>query len=284
MTAIGGIDHLVIVVADLDRAEAAYRRLGFTLSPRAQHSAQMGTANHTIMLTHDYIELLGVQTPTDANRRWSDALSRGEGLAGIAVQTSDARDAQNAWRAQGYAPSDVRSFSRAVAQPGGIAMEAKFEVVSLPVGTLPGASVFACAQLTRDAVWLPELMQHPNTVCAIRKITIATRDPVGDAAVWGRALPGATGMAVEGGVQLRAVQDAVDLIDPATASRRYGSSSPSENARAVAIELAVKDVAACRAALTKGGVPAGINDEFTTVAARDASGVSLTFAPITAPL
>jgi catechol 2,3-dioxygenase-like lactoylglutathione lyase family enzyme len=62
--AITGIDHVVIAVDDLDRAEAAYRRLGFTLSPRAVHSATMGTANHTIMLEHDYFELLAVLTPT----------------------------------------------------------------------------------------------------------------------------------------------------------------------------------------------------------------------------
>jgi hypothetical protein len=40
---------------------AAYRRLGFTLSPRATHSAAMGTANHTIMLENDYFELLSVR-------------------------------------------------------------------------------------------------------------------------------------------------------------------------------------------------------------------------------
>src|SRR5947209_5881545 len=54
---ISGIDHLVIGVNDLDRAKAAYRRLGFKLSPRAVHSAAMGTANHTIMLERDYFEL-----------------------------------------------------------------------------------------------------------------------------------------------------------------------------------------------------------------------------------
>ena len=76
--AIGGIDHLVIAVSDLDRAAQAYRRLGFTLSPRAVHSAHMGTANHTIMLARDYFEVLGVLAPTKADARWRNALAQGD--------------------------------------------------------------------------------------------------------------------------------------------------------------------------------------------------------------
>ncbi len=284
MTAIGGIDHLVIVVADLDRAEAAYRRLGFTLSPRAQHSEQMGTANHTIMLQNDYFELLGIRAPTDSNTRWRDALSQGEGLAGMAAQTSGALDAHKAWRAQGYAPSDVRAFSRAVTRANGTKMEAKFEMTSLPSGALPGASIFACAQLTRDAVWLPELMQHPNTACAIRKFTIVTRDPAGDAAKWSRALPGSSQNTIDGGVQIRVAQNAIDLIDPTTAGKRHGFSGAADRPRAIAIEYAVKDIAACRAALAKGGVSASPDRDRTTVPAREACGVALVFGPVGAEL
>ena len=283
MAAIGGIDHLVIVVADLDRAEAMYRRLGFTLSPRARHSEQMGTANHTIMLQGDYFELLGVRAPTESNARWRDALARGEGLAGLAVQTSGALAAQQAWQQQGYAPSDVRAFSRVVERPSG-KMDAKFEIVSLPNGTLPGASIFACAQLTRDAVWLPELMEHPNTACAVRKFTIATRDPAGDAATWSRALPGSALKTIDGGAQIRAARNAIDLIDPETARRRGGVTGPTDRPRAVAIEFAVQDVAACRAALAQGGVSAEPDGDRTAVSARDACGVALAFAPLSAPL
>lgn len=284
MAAIGGIDHLVIAVADLDRAEAAYRRLGFTLSPRAQHSEQMGTANHTIMLQSDYFELLGVRVPTESNQRWRDALSHGEGLAGLAVQTSGAAAAHEAWRRQGHVPGDVRAFSRVVERPGGIRMDAKFEIVSLPNGTLPGASIFACAQLTRDAVWLPELMEHPNTACAVRKFTIVTRDPTGDAAKWGRALPGSTRKMIEGGAQIRVAQNAIDLIDPATAAKRFGLGGPADRPRAIAIEFAVGDVAVCRTALAKGDAPVETDGDRTTVPAREACGVVLAFAPLGAEL
>jgi hypothetical protein len=284
MAAIGGIDHLVIVVADLDRAEAAYRKLGFILSPRAQHSDLMGTANHTIMLQDDYFELLGIRMPTESNIRWREALSHAEGLAGLATQTFGAPDAQAAWRAQGFAPSDVRAFARAVTRSNGMKMEAKFEMTSLPNGTLPGASIFACAQLTRDAVWLPELMDHPNTAQAIRKFTIATPDPAKDAAVWERALPASTSRAVEGGMQIRVARNAIDFIDPKTAGSRFGFTDPEDRARAMAIEFGVKDVATCRAALAKIGVTARTSAHSLMVSAKDACGVTLDFVAAEAPL
>jgi hypothetical protein len=283
MTAIGGIDHLVIVVTDLDHAEATYKKLGFTLSPRANHSEQMGTSNHTIMLQNDYFELLGIRTPTDSNKRWQDALAHGEGLAGMAAQTSNAAEAQKLWRGRGYAASDVQAFSRVVNRPGGVTVDAKFEMTSLPNGILPGASIFACAQLTRNAVWLPELMEHANTAVAIRKFTIVTGHPEMDASKWSTALPGSSRKSIMGGAQVQVAQNAIDFVDPAIARKQFGFSG-GDRARAIAIEYAVKDVAACRAALAAGGVSATQDGDRTSVAAPDACGVVLTFAPVGAAI
>src|SRR5258708_36315876 len=130
--AIMGIDHVVIAVNDLDRAAAAYRRLGFTLSPRAMHSAAMGTANHTIMLEDDYFELLSVLTPTDRNARWREALADGEGVVGLAAATSGALAAHTAWLQAGLSAGDLVAFSRPVERPGRIHTGARFEAVSLP--------------------------------------------------------------------------------------------------------------------------------------------------------
>ena len=60
MKTIIGLDHVVILTKDLAAGAERWRSLGFTVSPRGLHSASMGTANHTIMLGEDYIELIGV--------------------------------------------------------------------------------------------------------------------------------------------------------------------------------------------------------------------------------
>ena len=279
MTAVTGIDHVVIAVTDLDRAATAYRKLGFTLSPRALHGSAMGTANHTIMLRHDYFELLAVMTPTDRNRRWRDALAAGEGVVGLAAATAGAAQTQAAWRQAGLSPGDIIAFSRPVERPGGIVTDARFEIVSLPPETLPGLSLFACAQLTRNAVWLPELMVHPNTATAIEKLTVAVPDPAEASRAWRRVLPEATLAPIEDGMRLRVARHAIDLIDPPSAARRCRLAKPPGRARAVALDLAVGSVAACRAALARGGVTAEIDGELTRVGAGQACGVAMTFAP-----
>jgi catechol 2,3-dioxygenase-like lactoylglutathione lyase family enzyme len=283
--AISGIDHLLIVASDLDRAAATYRRLGFTLSPRAVHSAHMGTANHTIMLQHDYFELLAVLTSTEANARWRQALAAdGEGLAGFAAATPSAAAAGAAWREAGFAASDILAFSRAVERADGKRMEARFEIVALPAQSVPAMSLFACAQLTRDAVWLPELLQHPNTARAIRKVSIAAPDPFQAAESWSRALAGSACVPISGGAQIRIGRHALEFLDPAMAARRYGLAQPIESARAIAIEFEVLDVDVCREALLRGGLSPQRHGELTTVGSEDAHGVFISFLSSGVPL
>ena len=54
----GGLDHLVHAVRDLEQAAELYRRLGFTVGARNQHS--WGTHNHLVQLPGFFLELLTV--------------------------------------------------------------------------------------------------------------------------------------------------------------------------------------------------------------------------------
>ena len=81
---LAGLDHVVILVRQLDKAAESWSRLGFTVSPRGTHSGHLGSANHTIMLGPDYIELLGILTETPHNapsraflERRGEAMERG---------------------------------------------------------------------------------------------------------------------------------------------------------------------------------------------------------------
>src|SRR5260370_35706054 len=105
------------------------------------------------------------------------ALAGGEGLAGFATATPSAAAAGAAWRDAGLVPSGILAFSRAVERADGIRTQARFEAVTLPARAVPAMSIFACAQLTRDAVWLPELLKHPNTARPIRRLATAAPAP-----------------------------------------------------------------------------------------------------------
>jgi len=176
-------------------------------------------------------------------------------------------------------PGEVVAFSRPVERPGGRQMEARFEVVALPKETMPGVSLFACAQLTRDAVWLSELTAHANTAEGIRKIAVSLPDPAAGSALWQRALPGAAATPIAGGVALRLGDHAVDLLDPPSAAERYRLAQPLAAARMVALEFVVRDVAACRAALVAGGVPIEVDGATTLVPEDHACGVVVTLGP-----
>ena len=80
---VGGIDHCVVLVRDLDKAAETFARAGFTVAPRGVHSAHMGTGNNCVMLEKDYFEILGVLTPTEANAKWRAVLEAREGMTAI---------------------------------------------------------------------------------------------------------------------------------------------------------------------------------------------------------
>jgi len=51
-----GIDHAVFAVRDLDVARETFARMGFSVTPRRNHT--LGSRNHCIVLGDDYLELL----------------------------------------------------------------------------------------------------------------------------------------------------------------------------------------------------------------------------------
>ena len=178
-----GLDHVVVIVDDLDRAAANWRSLGFTLSQRGTHSEHLGTGNYTIMFGPDYVELLGVLHDTPLNAPSREFLARrGEGVERLAFTTTDAALGVAALRANGIDASGPIEFSRPVELPGGGRAEAAFSVFDWPAGMHPGGTrIFACQHHTRDAVWIPELQRHANTASRIRRVEIVDPEP-GEAA------------------------------------------------------------------------------------------------------
>ena len=273
-----GIDHCVILVRNLDAAAETYRRLGFTLSPRGFHSAHMGSANHTIMLQHDYFELLGIITPTEQNQRWRDEITRGEGLSAVALQTDDADKACAEIRAMGIAAGDVVAFSRPVDLPGGGKTEAAFRVVNFPEDVLPGMHLFVCGQLTRDAVWIPELMTHPNGAQGLAALVMACTEPEAMAARWARIFGREAISSIPGGARVNAGKTDVELLAPPSLGTRYpGLPIDTGHDRLVGLAIRVAALGKARAALSAGKVAWRESQGRTVVAPADACGTVLEF-------
>ena len=66
------LDHTGVAVRDLDIGQAAYRKLGFNLTPRSFHSGsrtaggpveKWGSGNHCAMFENGYLEIIGITDP-----------------------------------------------------------------------------------------------------------------------------------------------------------------------------------------------------------------------------
>lgn len=241
--AIGTIDHVVIAVPSLAQAGDIFERLGFTLSPRGVHSAEMGTENRTIMLRDDYVELLAVQVSTERNADWRQVLEHGGGLASIAMRSDAAAAAREQWAAAGLEPEDALQFARPVQRTDGSTLEARFEIVRLPRQPDMGLGLFVCQHFSREAVWLPELLAHANTAVGVSRLVLACPDAEGCAQAWRRALPGAKLRPTTAGFVVDTGRHALHLVQQNV-----------QEVRALGIDFAVADLGACSSALVAGDI------------------------------
>ncbi len=177
MHVVQGLDHLIVLVHDLDAAEAAMRRLGFLPTPRGVHSDSMGTHNATIVLPDrtTYFEVLAVRLPTPANARARSLLEAGDGLAGVIFKTVDADATASAFAAAGVADGEALHFARPV-EIGGRTAEARFSIARLQPEATPGTWSFACTHHTPELVWREDYLEQPNGALGIVEVVGVAAD------------------------------------------------------------------------------------------------------------
>jgi len=277
---IAGIDHAVIVVKDLDAAAANWKQLGFTISPRGTHSAHMGTGNYTIMLGEDYMELLGVLTPTEHNAPSRAYLDQtGGGIERVAFTTPSAAAGAAELRTMGYEAIGPTDFERPVAMPDGRKAAAKFATFQWPVAEAPGGvRLFACQHKTRETVWIPELQKHANTANRIARMFIVTPKPEDEARHLAKMIAGEVRMQADGSAVVPTGFGRADFVflardglgktypgvDLSTLPQRAGAG----------LELVVDDLAAAQRAI---GARAVASSGAVVVPPAAANGVMLAF-------
>jgi catechol 2,3-dioxygenase-like lactoylglutathione lyase family enzyme len=251
--AVKGLDHVVVMVEDIDVAASAYRRLGFQLQPRGLHR-KLGTANHLMIFGRDYFEILGIVEPTTFNAERREWLKQGGGLANVALATDSADLAFDAFRAAGLNPDAPLPFDREVEVAG--AMErAAFRTVRIPKANMPVVGFFVCEHLTPQFVYRPEWARHPNGACGIAGVTVIAGQP----ARWmpelrkyfgeGAVRADGDGIVVDTGTQ------PVRYMDRAAFAGRYPGIAPVRPGDHPALlSLRVESLPDCEALLARNGV------------------------------
>ncbi|MGE0765461.1 MAG: VOC family protein [Hyphomicrobiaceae bacterium] len=282
MRSIIGLDHVVLMVRRLDEGANRWAELGFTVSPRGLHTAVMGTANHTIMLRHDYIELIGVVAETERNLPGRQFLAkRGEGMERAAFTGTDADDGVAELKERGFAALGPYDFGRPVDLPDGRKVEATFRTFVWPVEERPGGlRVFACQHLTREHVWIPELTRHANTAYRIDRVEMLSPDPAKAAAHMGRLIDRKPEPLSDGALRVATGSGRGDFVflDRATLERRHPGVPLDGIPDETPITLALTVTSADAAARAVGKKAAVVTPRMVKVAPAEASGILLELA------
>ena len=283
-----GIDHLVLSARDLDAAEARFRGLGFTLTPRAHHP--FGTSNNLAIFDGNFLELLAItapeKLPPHASGRFSfgahtaDFLKRREGLSFLVLASEDARRDHAEFVAAGLDTFEPVDFSRGAVQPDGREATMSFTIVFVTDPRMPDAPHFVCQQHTPEHFWHAAYQRHANGARRIAAATLVADRPeeIGD---YYRRLIGRDSIAPQaGGLVVTTRRGTIEVVRPEALATRYaGVEAPILEPRPyiAGLSIAVADLGAAQRCLRQGGTPFAAADGALRVAPADAFGAVLEF-------
>lgn len=226
---IQGIDHLVVVVKDLDQAANDYAQLGFTVIPGGQHPV----GSHNVLISFQdgaYLEIIAFYREA-VDHRWWNPLSKGERFVDFCFQTDDLRGDTNKLKDAGVAINNPVPWSRQ--RPDGY--ELKW-LLSLATGAHRGVAPFLIEDVTPRMERIPQQFNHRNAVAGIEKIVVAAGE-LEQLEKWYGALLGAGGQTIANdelgaeGLRFEAGPHVLEFLTPRAAGsplvdwlRRFGPS------------------------------------------------------------
>jgi hypothetical protein len=207
-----GIDHLVVVVQDLDTAIKHYEELGFTVVPGGRHP--VGTHNALISFAdRSYLELIAFYE-SNPNHRWWAPLQKGGGLVDFCVETDALVADTLAFRQAGVIIDDPRPLTRV--RPDGFTLR---WVLSIPRDPQRGVAPFLIQDETPRDERVPRQTSHSNRVTGIGAVTVAV-DDVATVRRWYSTVLGVRGDEVDRddldarGVRFRIGPHVFDFVGP----------------------------------------------------------------------
>jgi len=167
---INAIDHVVILVNDLDAAIADYRVLGFTVVPGGEHAD--GLSHNALISLADgsYLELIAFKRPPPDEHLFAQGYRAGEGIVTFALLPTDIANDLKEIRARGlemdgpFPGGRMRPDSRRV----------EWQTATPRTPDLP----FLCADVTPRELRVPggDAIHHDNGAIGISEITLAVTD------------------------------------------------------------------------------------------------------------
>jgi len=224
-------DHIVLAVRDLEAAAARFRELGFTLTPRAEHS--WGTANHLVQFAgRCFIEILTVDRPEvlarhvealapdawDFGRHNRDFLEKREGGSILVLSGSDSRADAERFAPYGHHPPF--DFERQATLPDGSHAKVAFSLAFASDPAMPDCGFFTCHNRFPDVFWKPDYQEHANGTRTMTEVVMAAADPSRHEAFL-ETFTGAAAEATEGGLSFRLGDQRLLMLQPSAIPARF---------------------------------------------------------------
>lgn len=180
------LDHVGVAMRDLDAGERAFRRLGFRLTPRSFHRGsrvpgapieEWGSGNHCAMLERGYVEVIGLTDPAKFSSVKS-MLDLYEGAHIVAFAPASVDVVRDVLVARGIPVDAIRELERMAAygRDGAEQRRVAFRNMYLTRTHFTEARLQYTEHLTRDVMWQPHLLVHPNGATGVSHLFLCAPD------------------------------------------------------------------------------------------------------------
>lgn len=288
MSAVRGVDHLVIAVSDLDAAMGRYGSMGFTTTPRALHP--WGTGNSLVQLERNFLEILSVEKPEQIEPAGEGAFSFGDfnrrflqhqrGMSMLVFSSDDSAADLAHWKSRGLTIYEPFHFSRTAILPDGTQVKVAFSLAFVTHPEMPGAAWFVCQQHHPENFWRPRFQQHANGAQRLRTVLMAAGEPRRYADFLGSLFAEGEVREEDGGVCLQLPDGEVALHTPSRMQAVLPGMDPdiaAQGPRFVAATVQVSDLAEVERCLREGAVASVRNGSGVWVPAAENEGMALGF-------
>ena len=184
MNASFGIDHPLLATNDIDALRSRLLSLGFNMTAIGKHP--WGTSTSLAMFDGCLLEIMGIYDETLLDEvpagdfRFGlhiyEHLQAREGVALSALHsTNSVADAEHAETAGFYVAGHLE-FGRDVTLPDGTEGRTKTTLALLPDAQFSRLSFFLCQQHRPELIYVPDWLEHPNTVDGICGVNIVAME------------------------------------------------------------------------------------------------------------
>jgi len=181
MNASFGIDHPLLATNDIEGLRALLIDIGFNMTQIGKHP--WGTSTSLAMFDGCLLEIMGIydeslidEVPAGEfrfGRHVFEHLVQREGVALTALHSTDSQNDAKTAKAAGLAVAGQLEFGRDVTLPSGLQDRTKTTLALLPDKRWPRLSFFLCQQHRPELIYVPQWLEHPNSVCGIAGVTVA---------------------------------------------------------------------------------------------------------------